>query len=179
MAGGLDRAAFYESGRQSVRDIEAVLAVMGRSMSSYRRIYDFGCGCGRILLWLGHLSETSEVYGSDIDARAVRWAQEQFPWAQLSVNQPLPPLEHPDASFDLVYNHSVFTHIDEQYQDLWLAELRRVTKPGANLLLSVHGENAFFEYEAASRNAGGNPQLVRDQLASEGIAFIREDPWVG
>jgi SAM-dependent methyltransferase len=179
VAGGLDRAAFYESGRQSVRDVEAVLAVIGRTMSSYRRIYDFGCGCGRILLWLGPLAETSEVYGSDIDARAIRWAQEQFPWARLSVNQPLPPLDYPDASFDLVYNHSVFTHLDEEHQDLWLAELRRVARPGATLLLTVHGDKPLADFEFASRNAGGDPSAVVEEVQRKGISFIAHDSFTG
>lgn len=179
VAGGLDRAAFYESGRQSVRDIEAVLAVIGRNMASYERIFDFGCGCGRILLWLEHLAATSKVYGSDIDARAVRWAQEAFPWATLGVNQPLPPLDYPDASFDLVYNHSVFTHLDEEHQDRWLEELQRVTRPGGHLVLSVHGEKALADFEEGSRGAGGNPEAIRDEVVNRGISFIAHDSFTG
>ncbi len=179
VTGVTDRKWFFETGQRSVADTQAVLSLLGKGMDSYETILDFGCGCGRMLLWLEEVGAKSSLHGVDIDERAIRWVDENIPYVTAKVNQPLPPLDYPDGYFDLVYNHSVFTHIDEQYQDLWLAELRRVTKPGANLLLSVHGENAFFEYEAASRNAGGNPQLVRDQLASEGIAFIREDPWVG
>ena len=179
VAGGLDRAAFYESGRQSVRDINAVLAVIGRTMASYRSIYDFGCGCGRILLWLADLAETSQVHGSDIDARAIRWAQEQFPWARLAVNQPLPPLEYPDATFDLVYNHSVFTHLDEEHQDRWLEELRRVTAPGGHLVLSVHGEKALADFEEGSRGAGGDPSGIRDEVLHRGISFISHDSFTG
>jgi SAM-dependent methyltransferase len=179
VTGVTDRKWFFETGQRSVADTKAVLSLLGRDMASFETILDFGCGCGRMLLWLEEVGAKADLHGVDIDERAIRWVGENIPYVTAKVNQPLPPLDYPDGFFDLVFNHSVFTHIDEQYQDLWLSELRRVTKPGATLLLSVHGENAFFEYETASRNAGGHPQVVRDQLARDGIAYIREDPWVG
>lgn len=47
------------------------------------------------------------------------------------------------------------------------------------MLLTIHGEHAFFAYETAMRNAGGDSRALRGQLARDGIAFIREDPWAG
>ena len=179
VAGGPDRPAFYESGRQSVRDLEAVLSVIGRRLDSFTSILDFGCGCGRILLHLAHLAETASVHGVDIDARAVRWAAENLPWADLKVNRTEPPLEFGDATFDLVYNHSVFTHLDEEHQDLWLTELRRVTRPGGILVLSVHGEKPLTDFEEGSRNAGGDPRHVREEVRRRGISFVKHDGHVG
>ena len=34
---------------------------------------------------------------------------------------------------------SVFTHLDQRYERLWLSELHRIARPGALLLLSVLG----------------------------------------
>jgi len=179
VAGGPDKAAFFESGRQSVRDLHAVLSTIGRRLDSFPTILDFGCGCGRILLHLEHLADTCTVHGVDIDARAIRWASENLSWADVKVNRTEPPLDFPDATFDLVYNHSVFTHLDEEHQDLWLLELRRVTKPGGYLVLSVHGEKALSDFEVGSRGAGGDPDHVRDEVRSRGIAFIKHDGHVG
>ncbi len=179
MAAGTDREAFYESGRQSVRDLQATLGAIDRTLSDYGDIYDFGCGCGRILLWLEDLAATSRLHGSDVDARAIRWAQENLPWASFTVNRPVPPLDYPDASFDLVYNHSVFTHLDEEHQDRWLAELWRVTRPGGHLLLSVHGEAPLALFENASRGAGGDPSHLREELDRAGIAFVDRDAFTG
>ena len=179
VTGVTDREWFFESGRRSVADTEAVLSLIGRPIGSFDTILDFGCGCGRMLVWLEAVGAKCDLHGVDIDERAIRWVDEHLPYVTAKVNQPLPPLDYPDGFFELVFNHSVFTHIDEQYQDRWLTELQRVTKPGATVVLSVHGDFAFQEYENASRNAGGNPETVRRRLAEHGIAYIREDPWVG
>ena len=179
VAGGTDREHFYRSGRQSVEDFERMLALVGTSLADYRTILDFGCGCGRIMLWLRDLVGGHELHGVDIDERAIAWATEHLPWATFKVNQPLPPLDYPDGFFDLVVNHSVFTHIDEEYQDKWLAELRRVTKPGGHLLLSVHGETAFRAFEDGLRAADRDPYPAREQLARAGIVHVRDDNFVG
>lgn len=180
VAGGTDRKNFINSGRQSVRDLESVLSLIGRKLSDYPTILDFGAGCGRIMLWLEELAATSSLHGVDIDERAIQWSRDNMPWATFKVNQPLPPLDYPDGYFDLVYNHSVFTHIDENYQDQWLAELRRVVKPGGHLILSVHGEPAFLEYEENVTKAGmGDPSLIRRELSTRGIAFIKDDAFTG
>jgi SAM-dependent methyltransferase len=179
VAGGTDREHFYASGQQSVRDLEAMLALVGTSLRDYRSMLDFGCGCGRIMLWLEELAAGRTLHGVDIDERAIAWAQQHLPWATFKVNQPLPPLDYPDHTFDLVFNHSVFTHIDEEYQDQWLAELRRVTKPGGHLLLSVHGDTAFRAFEDGMRAAGRDPGPVREELARAGIVHVRDDNFVG
>lgn len=179
VAGGTDRDAFFESGRQSVRDLNRALGFLGTSLESYSTILEFGSGCGRIMLWLEHVAANASLHGTDIDERAIRWARDNIPYATFKVNDPLPPLDYPDAFFDLVYNHSVFTHLDEEYQDQWLAELRRVTKPGGTILLTVHGDDALRYYEELSANAGGDSTWLRREVRNSGIAFIRQDSNLG
>lgn len=179
VSGAVDRERFYESGQQSANEIKSLLGLIGRPMGSFDTILDFGCGCARILLWLDAVAQTSSLHGVDIDARAVRWIQDSLPYVTAKVNQAEPPLDYPDGFFDLVYNHSVFTHISEAHQDQWLGELRRVTRPGGIVVLSVHGEHAFRHFEEASRNGGGDPSSVRERFRRHGHVFLQEDPWVG
>jgi len=130
---------------------------------SFESILDFGCGCGRMLLWLADLGRTRMLRGTNIDAEAIEWAGANIPHARLSINSPDPPLPFEDREFDLVFNHSVFTHIDAQRQDEWLAELHRVIRPGGLAVLSTHGErHALLPQWAA----------FRSQLESEGIAYL-------
>jgi SAM-dependent methyltransferase len=144
-AGSTDRAWFYESGRDSARDLERTLSLAGRSIDSFESILDFGCGCGRVLLWLEEVGRRRELHGCDVDADAIAWAAQHIPYCRFAVNGPDPPLPYGDGAFDLVVNHSVFTHLDEGRQDAWLRELHRVTRPGALLVVSVHGEHALGE----------------------------------
>ncbi len=168
VTGTTEKKVFFESGQQSVRDLNRALGVLDRSLESYPSILEFGCGCGRIILWLGHLAGAASLHGVDIDERAIRWAQDNMPYATFKVNSALPPLDYPDDSFDLVYNHSVFTHLDEEYQDRWLEELRRVTKPGGTILLTVHGDEAVRYVSEMMANAGGDGDSLPQRPAAVG-----------
>jgi SAM-dependent methyltransferase len=140
VAGSTDRSWFYESGQKSVRELERTLALIERPLDSFASILDFGCGCGRMLMWLEELGKRTNLHGTDVDAEAVAWAAEQLPYCAFTVNQADPPLPYEDGAFDLIFNHSVFSHIDERRQDAWLGELHRVTRPGGFLVLCVNGE---------------------------------------
>lgn len=174
-----DRTAFDRSGQQSARELQTFLGSIGRTLDSFTRILDFGCGCGRVTRWMSDVARRSELHGCDIDKLAIEWDQEHLPFARFLVNAPEPPLPYPDSHFDLVLNHSVFTHIDERYQDLWLAELQRVTRPGGILVLSVHGERAFGMTEEQTRAAGEDTSRWRDILEHDGILFVADDGYVG
>jgi SAM-dependent methyltransferase len=162
VVGGADRAWFYWTGRESVRELERTLGIAGRTLDSFQSILDFGCGCGRMLLWMEELGHKRALHGTDIDAEAIGWCREHVPHADVAVNDADPPLPYPDGAFDLVFNHSVFTHVDEQRQDTWLGELQRVTSPGGFLVLSTHGEAAL----------GDDVWGIRARLEDEGIVFI-------
>lgn len=177
--GSPSREAFHSSGRLSVADLERGLAIAGKSWGSFERALDFGCGSGRIMLWLQPHSKDCELHGVDIDERAIRWAQQNLPFARFAVNRAEPPLPYPDGHFDLVFNHSVFTHIDEEHQDLWLAELRRVTRPGATLMLTVNGDHAFRAYEGSLQAKGVDPAPLRRRLSERGHVFLQDDSWLG
>jgi SAM-dependent methyltransferase len=170
------RDHFRSSGQRSVRDIERALASVDRTLDSYSRALDFGCGCGRILAWLEPLAETCELHGIDIDEAAIAWCQAHIPFGRFSVAPHRPPTEYPDEHFDLIFNHSVLTHLDEHHQDLWLEELWRITKPGGTVILTVHGDHAFAQTEQLAGVAG---PVWRERLESDGILFIEQDSYVG
>ena len=99
---------------------------------------DFGCGPGRYIRHLEPLSETTEIHGADIDGQMIDWLRKNVPYGHYEVVPHEPPTSYPDAHFDLIVNHSVFTHLPEPLQDKWMAELHRITQPGGVLLLTVH-----------------------------------------
>ncbi len=163
----------------SVADIGRMLAIDGKSFADFPRALEFGCGCGRILLHMGSIAEKTALFAVDIDAESVGWVQEHVPWVAASVNDGLPPLAFADGHFDLVFNHSVFTHIDENYQDAWLGELARVTRAGGLVVLSVAGMDPFMELVGTWRKAGADPTHLTEQFRTKGFIFIADDGWVG
>jgi SAM-dependent methyltransferase len=177
VAGTPDPIWFRKSGRRSIENITAVLSLIGKTFTDFPRALEFGCGCGRILLHLQDVGEQIDLHGVDIDAEAIGWAQQNVPWAKLAVNQGLPPLNFPDEHFDLIFNQSVFTHLDESYQDAWLVELERITKPGGVLILSVAGEHPYSELEKSWRTANADATTLHETWRSKGFVFIEDDNW--
>jgi len=104
-----------------------------------RRVLDFGCGAGRVLRHFSPESANAQFVGCDIDAPSIAWLQEHLcPPFEAFVNAETPPLAQPDASFDLVYAVSVFTHVSDEWSG-WLLDLHRVLKEDGLLVASVLG----------------------------------------
>lgn len=141
--GTLDRESFDRLGRTIAKNIQDVLATADRNLDSFGRVLDFGCGCGRVLRYLRQASPSCIYHGTDIDPELVNWCEKNIPGVGWTNNGHNPPLPYEDGAFDLVYAISVFTHLDEAFQHAWLHELQRVTRPGATLILTVHGESLF------------------------------------
>ncbi len=174
-----NRALFLQTGQRSLEDIERALAAIDKPLAAQNSILEFGCGCGRIMRWMESVDHTKTLVGTDIDKQAIKWASENIPFASFDVNDGLPPTRYKDGEFDLVINHSVFTHLDASYQDQWLAELQRITAPGGLLVLSTHGEHAFQTAEQQLPADAYQRQQWRETLERDGILFIADDAYVG
>ena len=110
----------------------------GGDFAGAQRILDLGCGCGRLARHLPKFTR-AEIHGADTNARLVRWCAANLNGV-FTVNRNLPPLDYPDAWFDIVYLHSVFTHQRLATQNAWLGELRRIIRPGGLALVTFHDE---------------------------------------
>jgi SAM-dependent methyltransferase len=78
-----------------------------------------------------------------------------------------------DDSLDLVYAHSVLTHLTEPTATAWLAEVARVLRPGGLALMTFHDEayaQAWAPDGVAARLAG-EPYVVWNN-AMEGSNYI-------
>lgn len=174
--------AFVHQGLLSLADLERGLRVVDRTFADFGRILDFGCGCGRVTRHLADVAAANpglEVHGCDIDADAVAWVRENLSFGTFVHNDGMPPLPYPDAHFDLVTNHSVFSHLPEHYQDAWLAELRRVVAPGGILLLTVLGIHAFEELLASWRAWPADTTEIEHTYRTKGILYVTDDSWTG
>jgi SAM-dependent methyltransferase len=154
---------FLGVGRKIYWDLKRLLSGAGRNFESLHSILDFGCGCGRVIRYL-RPTNPQTIFGTDIDPECIEWCKQNLSHiATFTVNAPHPPLAYPEESFDLVYGISIFTHLPEDMQLHWLAELRRVIKKGGLLITTVHGEGLL------------NPADVQkiEQLHREGFLYIK------
>ncbi len=135
-----DLATFFEYGERTEAAIAASAERHGLPMADVGRLLDFGCGCGRVLRRWGTYPGL-EVWGSDLSAPATAWIEANLPFAGARPNALAPPLEHPDGHFGLIYAISVFTHMPEDLGAAWLAELRRLLRPGGLLLVTLNGSS--------------------------------------
>jgi SAM-dependent methyltransferase len=137
------------SGLTSPRDFAAhgvalLIALNNASpagLLQFHSILDFGCGCGRLARMLKGFP--GRLVGCDIDARHIEWVNANLDYMSAVHTVPNQPLPFAQDEFDCIISISVFTHLDEQSQHLYLQELARCVKPGGHLFLTVHGERAM------------------------------------
>ncbi len=158
-SGTARQAWFSERGRADAAKFVDLAQAHGIDTRLARNVLDFGCGCGRIARWLASdiIAAGGAFHGSDVNPDLVRWCADNLPGSYVT-NALHPPLHLDDAAIDLVYAHSVLTHLSEQTAQAWLAEIRRILRPGGLALLTFCDET----YTAARA-----PPEVRIKLQSQ------------
>ena len=143
---------FVDIGQKNGSDIIDALARNDKRLADFNNILDFGCGCGRVIRHLHRQSQASQFIGTDIDHEAVSWCQENLPPNAFYTNDFQPPTRFADGQFDFIYAVSVFSHLDEDMQFAWLHELKRITRVGGIILLSVHGPACYRQFTPIENN---------------------------
>ncbi len=166
---------FLNQGQIRANCIEDRLKKIGLDLNNAENILDFACGCGRTIIWFA--DKRNNFYGTDTDADAIRWCQENLKFANFSINNPLPPLGHENNKFDLIYAMSVFTHFNEYYQFQWLAEFKRILRPNGILILTLYDEKEKLEeieelqFRQKNDKLGKVPKWCRTSARSRRYVF--------
>ena len=159
-----DPVGFLVSGATDYHRLDrALAAVTGRRLADFASVLDWGVGCGRVARHFP-AQKASALTGCDIDRDNVDWCSSHVP-GRFVASSLSPPLPFPDGAFDVVYGISVFTHFREAMQLAWLAELARVSAPGAILMMTTHGQTAID----FSRLPPAEYRRVRDDVRRAGI----------
>lgn len=173
-----NRVQFHRGGQINAQQIFEAFAGCGFSLHEASSLLDFGSGCGRILRHFARLADRCRLVGVDVDGPAVQWCKEHLDFADYARIEPVPPTPFADGEFEAVYSFSVFSHLPEQNHLAWLAELQRITRPGATLVLTTQGRNCarrFAEADVANL-AVPTPQRMRadlPRLERDGFLFYR------
>lgn len=131
------------------------------------KVLDFGCGIGRVTFPVSE-AYAAEIIACDVDASAIAYINENSDTIKAFVSKYDPPLPLEDSSLDMVYANSVWTHFPQDAEKMWLKEMRRVTKSGAKLFLSVASQQTLKAHQARGLDDG----VTEQRLDNEGFIFI-------
>ncbi|HWS56165.1 MAG TPA: methyltransferase domain-containing protein [Pyrinomonadaceae bacterium] len=148
-------------GKTHVSRMLEIVYASGFSFEAGDRVLDFGCGAGRMIRHLEDLSETCEIWGTDISAEHIYWCKQHLsPPFYFATTTKVPHLPFEDGSFRLIYCGSLFTHIDD-LADAWLLELRRILAPDGRLYLTIHDNHTIELFESGRYDSTELIRLVR------------------
>jgi hypothetical protein len=167
--GDLNGAGFLAGGASDLRSVMNLFEVCSEaSLTSRARILDWGVGCGRMIRHLPSYLRQNAA-GIDVDPVNIEWCKANIPFGSYHCTGLFGPIPFPDKHFDLIYSHSVLTHLDEDNQFIWLKELARVAR--GPLVLSVHGM-----ISAAKFSWSETPQILASWLSRGFLGTDRQNP---
>lgn len=171
--GGHSVASHLYTGAEDCKMLLELAGLFGdRSPAATRSVLDFGSGCGRALRWFGLALPDAALHGVDVRAASIEWCAANLPGA-FHCTSTEPPLPFDEASFDLVYALSVFSHLSRPQQLAWMRELARVTRPDGLILVSTHGSFAAAVC-ARSKEHQDSLQISADDARAVVRALARE-----
>ncbi|MFN7054184.1 class I SAM-dependent methyltransferase [Hyphomonas sp.] len=119
-------------------------------------LLDFGMGWGRITRPFLRDFPLRNIVGYEPSNRFASVARSCNPYVSILSGGYMPDGIIPPDRFDLVVGWSVFSHLSLKSASAWLAEMQRVTRPGAAIVLTTWGMRFLqrLKAEKAQLDAG-------------------------
>jgi SAM-dependent methyltransferase len=134
-------------------------------------VYDLGCGCGRTAQALQRSGWLGNYIGADVVPELLEELTRQCPDYSAVLNKTY-TIAAPDASLDMVFHWSVFTHLYPGEAYLYTADAFRALKPGGRMVFS------FLELEDAGHDRVWESNLARlrrGERAEQLDTFLHRD----
>lgn len=154
--------------------IADALAGMGVELATLGSALDFGCSSGRVVSTLAAAYPDTRWHGCDPNAPAIAWAKESLANIEFFVSGDDPPLPLPEASLDLVYAISIWSHFAPELGLRWFDEMHRLLRPGGHLLITTHGVTSVAHYALLDLRTPQQSQEIADALYREGAWYAPE-----
>jgi ubiquinone/menaquinone biosynthesis C-methylase UbiE len=141
---------------------DAQLAVLRyHGLKDGMSIYDLGCGCGRTAQALQRAGWQGRYIGTDIVEGFVSELKRKCPGYEAHVHR-MPSIVAEDASLDILFHWSVFTHISPEECFLYLEDSFRALKPGGKLIFSFVELTDHSHYQRIFESRVGRLRRNRD-----------------
>jgi SAM-dependent methyltransferase len=127
--GEWDLDEFFASGRKDIAEVMAKLTSLGVTVARDQAL-DFGCGVGRLTQALAR--EFSESTGVDIASTMIARARELAGPSlrcRFVENTSADLKQFDDATFDFVFSHIVFQHMEARFALAYIREFGRLLRP--------------------------------------------------
>ena len=172
---------YFETGYFEVLRVFKILEHFGINIRTIGSVYELGCGTARLLRHFRCI-EGVRLVGSDVNPEMIEWCQANLTGIEFYHNELSPPLTFAqDDSFDLMLASSVFTHIPLETQELWLAEMQRILRPGGIFVCSVlgqfHASVLLSPQEIQNLQTKGNFTLTSDDSQATYSTRVGGSAW--
>ena len=155
----IDYRRYFEGGKDTAQWLHDQLRQY--MILEQKSVLEWGCGPGRIIR---HLPATigggCTFYGTDYNERSIAWCRANIPEVEFSVNPLLGKVPYANATFDVIYGISIFTHLSEPAHFYWIKELYRLLRPSGILLITTQGDNFRVKLTPAELSTYDTGQLV-------------------
>ena len=136
-------------------------------------IYDLGCGCGRTAEALQRDGWKGRYIGADIVDGFISELRRRCPTYEAHVHR-RPTIVAQDASVDMLFHWSVFTHISPEECYLYMEDSFRALRPGGRLVFSFlemtdPNHWPIFESRLQRLRAGRELELLDTYLARDWV----------
>ncbi len=183
------RGALAAGGDPYTADLvfEAVAAA-GLGIPDGGTVLDFGGSSGRVLRMVAAARPDLRCLGCDPNVEAIAWAGAHLPMAEFFLSPQTPPLALEDASVDMAFAISIWSHFDAAPALAWFEEMHRILKPGSPLVVTTHGFDCLavqLRDGAVGRETAAKAvaAMVRsghyfvDVFGPDGDWGVRDDGW--
>jgi len=143
------------AGFRFYKAVKGYCKLFNRPLQPDSRILDFGCGWGRITRFFFNNVKGENVVGVDVQQDLVKFCRKRMHHGKYYVINPLPPAKLPKNSFDLIFAHSVLSHLEEGVAMEWIKEFARLLKPGGIVVITTWGKTFLDRCEALRNQAQG------------------------
>jgi SAM-dependent methyltransferase len=185
-------------GAQTVENFFVVADAWAQVLSHYiqpdSHIMDVGCGCGRTARILVNNPNIAKYTGFDVVEPYIAWCNryfgeihgDRFRFHHLDVRTErynpnglltgkTARFPAPDASVDLLFAASLFTHLMPEDVIAYGSEMKRVIKPGGQAIVSIHDQpDAESQFSGNEHRADYNPEYFV-KLLGEFDLELKED----